>query len=147
MKNAATKEELKTYRPQEVKNEPTLLQLQQQVKHYKKENDILLSLSDDITRIREKNDLLILFKKQIKDLFYLTYSIVTLIDHKDETYIPFLLDNESSPIQPNTENQDGKQSRYSLNESFIQSVLHAEEPISFLLEDIMHQPASPGFLR
>src|SRR4051812_34504988 len=122
MKNTGTKEELKIDKPQKNAGESTLFQLQQQVKYYQRENNILLSLSDDITRIREKNDLLILFNKQIKGLFYLTYSIVTLIDHKDETYIPFLLDNDSYPGEVDTGDQEKVQSRFSLNEPFIQAV-------------------------
>ena len=36
---------------------------------------------------------------------------------------------------------------FSLFEPFIQAALRADEPISFLLEDIMDQPQSPSFLR
>jgi formate hydrogenlyase transcriptional activator len=147
MKNAGPKVNFNNYKPQKNDGESIISSLQQQVRHYKKENDILLALSDDITRIRDKNDLLVLFNKQIKELFYFTYSIVSLIDHKDDTYIPFLLDNESFPFQVQTGNHEMDSVRFSLNEPFIQTVLNAEEPISFLLEEIMFQPASPGFLR
>jgi formate hydrogenlyase transcriptional activator len=141
------KENLKNYKPKKSNGDTTLNLLQQQVAHYKKENDILLALSDDITRVREKNDLLFLFNKRIRGLFYLTHTIVTLIDHKDETYIPFLLDNESSPIRSHGSGLELLHSRFSLNEPFIQAVLHAEEPMSFLLENVIDQPESPAFLR
>src|SRR5690349_10274782 len=111
------------------------------------ERKVLLELGNDITRVREKNDLLVLFKKRIKGLFYFTHTIVTLIDHKDETYIPFLLDNESSPIRSHARYQEMVRARFSLNEPFIQAVLQAEEPVSFLLEDVMDKPQSPAFLR
>lgn len=38
-------------------------------------------------------------------------------------------------------------SHFTLNEPFIQAVLHSEEPISFTLEEIMDKPKSPPFLR
>lgn len=111
------------------------------------ERKILSDLGNDITSVRDKNDLLILFSKRIKDLFYFTHTIVTLIDTKDETYTPFLLDNESSPIRSHAIYPELINAHFSLNEPFIQAVLHAEEPISFLMEDIMDQPQSPSFLR
>ena len=111
------------------------------------ERRLLSELADDITRVRDKNDLITLFKKRIKGLFYFTHTIVTLIDYKDETYIPFLLDNDGSPIRSHPRYQEMVKSHFSLNEPFIQSVLHADGPISFLLEDIMDRPQSPAFLR
>jgi formate hydrogenlyase transcriptional activator len=112
------------------------------------ERKFLLELGNDITRVREKNDLLILFKKRIKGLFYFTHTIVTLIDHKDETYTAFLLDNDGSPIRSHTQYQEMVHARFSLNDPlFIQVVLASEEPVSFWLEDIMNKPQSPPFLR
>src|SRR6266536_1660734 len=111
------------------------------------ERKLLLELGNDITRVRDKNDLIILFKKRIKGLFYITHSIVTLIDYKDETYVPFLLDNEGSPIRSHPRYQEMVNARFSLNERFIQAVLQSDYPISFLLEDVMDQPQSPAFLR
>lgn len=111
------------------------------------ERRILLELGNDITRVRDKNDLIVLFKKRIKGLFYFTHTIVTLIDYKDETYVPFLLDNEGSPIRSHPRYQEMVKSHFSLNEPFIQSVLQAAEPVSFMLEDIMDKPLSPAFLR
>jgi transcriptional regulator with GAF, ATPase, and Fis domain len=112
-----------------------------------KERRILLELGNDITRVRDKNDLIVLFKKRIKGLFYFTHTIVTLIDQRDETYVPFLLDNDGSPIRSHPRYQEMVMAHFSLNEPFIQAVLQAEEPISFLLEDIMDKPQSPSFLR
>jgi transcriptional regulator with GAF, ATPase, and Fis domain len=111
------------------------------------ERRMLLDLGNDITSVRDKNDLLVLFSKRIKSLFYFTHTIVTLIDYKDETYTPFLLDNENSPIRGHAMYQELVHARFSLKEPFIQAVLHAEEPISFWLADIMDQPQSPSFLR
>jgi len=108
---------------------------------------LLSELGDDITKVRDKNDLLILFKKRIKGLYHLTHTIVTLIDYKDETYIPFLLDNEASAIRSHPRYQEMVHSRFSLNEPVIQSVLQADGPISFLLEEIMDLPGSPAHFR
>ena len=62
---------------------------------FEQERKVLLELGNDITRVRDKNDLIILFSKRIKGLFYFTHTLVALIDYKDETYSPFLLDNKS----------------------------------------------------
>lgn len=130
-----------------MKKAGTIVSLQQEVEHYQKEKDILLALSDDLTRVRDKNDLITLFKQRIKGLFYITHSIVTLIDYKDETYVPFLLDNDGSPIRTHKRYQEMVHTRFSLNEPFIQAVLKADEPVSFVLEEIMDKPQSPTFLR
>lgn len=111
------------------------------------ERKILLELGNDITRVRDKNDLIRLFKQRIKGLFYITHSIVTLIDHKDETYVPFLLDNEGSPIRSHPRYHEMVHSRFPLNEPWIQSVLAAGGPISYILEEVMNLPESPRFLR
>jgi formate hydrogenlyase transcriptional activator len=111
------------------------------------ERRILSELGNDITGVRDKNDLIILFSNRIRSLFYFTHTIVTLIDARDETYTPFLLDHKSSPIRSHAIYPELIKAHFSLNEPFIQAALRAEEPISFLLEDIMDQPQSPSFLR
>jgi transcriptional regulator with GAF, ATPase, and Fis domain len=111
------------------------------------ERKILLELGNDITRVRDKNDLLTLFRQRIKRLFHITHTIVTLIDYKDETYTPFLLDNDGSPIRSHDRYREMVMARFALNEPFIQAVLNANGPISFVLEDIMDNPGSPSFLK
>src|SRR5882757_7368817 len=95
---------------------PSMAELEQ-------ERRVLLELGNDITRVRDKNDLIVLFKKRIKGLFYFTHTIVTLIDYKDETYVPFLLDNEGSPIRSHPRYQEMVQYHFSLDDPFIQAVL------------------------
>src|ERR1700712_2155450 len=92
------------------------------------ERRMLLDLGNDITSVRDKNDLLVLFSKRIKSMFYFSHTIVTLIDYKDETYAPFLLDNENSLIRKHALYQQLVNSRFSLNEPFIQAVLQADKP-------------------
>ncbi|HEY4337319.1 MAG TPA: sigma 54-interacting transcriptional regulator [Puia sp.] len=111
------------------------------------ERKMLLDLGHDITSVRDRDDLLMLFSRRIKSLFYFTHTIVTLIDASDETYTPFLLDHKNSPIRDHGLYLQLVNSHFSLNEPFIQTVLTAEEPISFRLEDIMNKPQSPIFLR
>jgi transcriptional regulator with GAF, ATPase, and Fis domain len=111
------------------------------------ERKILLALGNDIARVRDKNDLLTFFSKRIKSFFYFTHTIVTLIESKDETYTPFLLDNDHSPIRDHSRYQEMVDAHFSLNDPFIQAVLQADGPISFMLEDIMDLPHSPAFLR
>src|SRR5882762_3961559 len=104
------------------------------------ERKMLLDLGNDITRVREKSDLLALFSKRIKSLFYFTHTIVTLIDHKDETYTPFLLDNENFPIRDHAMYPELIKAHFKLDDPFIQAVLDADAPVSFLLADIMDEP-------
>jgi formate hydrogenlyase transcriptional activator len=111
------------------------------------ERKMLLDLGNDITNVRDRDDLLVLFSKRIKSLFYFTHTIVTLIDPRDESYIPFLLDNRNSPIREHAVYPQLIKAHFSLNDAFIQAVLKSEDPISFLLEDIMDKPLSPVFLR
>ncbi|MGN6180596.1 MAG: sigma 54-interacting transcriptional regulator, partial [Mucilaginibacter sp.] len=111
------------------------------------ERKILSDLGNDITSVRDKNDLITLFSKRIKGLFYFTHTIITLIDEKDESYAAFLLDHESSSVRSQAIYPELIKAHFPLNEPFIQTVLHAGEPVSFLLKDIMDQPQSPSFLR
>lgn len=147
MKNAGTNENTRSLKSAKKDTDGTEIPLQQQLEFYKREKEILLALSNDITQVREKNDLLTLFRKRIKGLFYFTHTIVTLIDYKDETYYPFLLDNDGSPIRSHNRYSEMVAAHFSLNEPFIQAVLASEESISFLLEDVMNEPKSPPFLR
>jgi transcriptional regulator with GAF, ATPase, and Fis domain len=112
-----------------------------------KQRKILLDLGNDITRVREKNDLITLFSKRIKGLFYFTHTIITLIDPQDDSYKPFLLDHEFSPIKNHKDYDLLVNARFSLNEPFIKSVLATEEPTLFLLENVINHPQSPIFLR
>lgn len=147
MKHAEAKEGLESRKPLKKEEGNSVLLLQQQIEHYRKESEILLALSDDITKVRDKNDLIIIFKQRIKGLFHITHSIVTLINHEEQTYIPFLLDNTGSPIRSHDRYNEMVLSHFSLNEPFIQAVLAADEPISFVLEEIMDLPGRPAFLR
>jgi len=111
------------------------------------ERKVLLDLGNDITRVRDRDDLLTLFSKRVKSYFYFTHTIITLIDNKDETYTPFLLDNQNSPIRDHTLYPELIKARFNMNEPFMQAVLQADGPLSFALADIMDKPNAPVFLR
>ncbi|PUV26410.1 sigma-54-dependent Fis family transcriptional regulator [Sphingobacterium athyrii] len=117
------------------------------IAYYQKEREILLALGNDLTKVRDKNDLIRLFKEGIKGLYFITHTIVTTIDYKDDTYSPFLLDNDGSPIRDHPRYAEMIKARFPLNEPFIQAVLNSTEPVSFVLSDIMDDPGSPKFLR
>ena len=120
---------------------------QESIAYYQKEREILLALGNDLTKVRDKNDLIRLFKEGIKGLYFITHTIVTTIDYKDDTYSPFLLDNDGSPIRDHPRYEEMIKARFSLNEPFIRTVLDSVEPVSFVLSDIMDDPGSPKFLR
>ena len=111
------------------------------------ERKMLLDLGNDITNVRDRDDLLVLFSKRIKSLFYFTHTIVKLIDPRDESYVPFLLDYQNSPIREHAAYEQMIKAHFSLNDPFIQAVLRSDGPISFLLEEVMDSPRSPAFLR
>ncbi|MET7257842.1 sigma-54-dependent Fis family transcriptional regulator [Dyadobacter fermentans] len=111
------------------------------------ERQLLLDLGNDITKVRDKNDLIVLFSDRIKSLMHFTHTIVTLIDRKDETYKPFLLDHRASAIKDHPEYDDMVKACFPLDEPFIQSVVAAGGPVDFFLADIVDAPQSPAFLR
>jgi formate hydrogenlyase transcriptional activator len=112
-----------------------------------RERQLLLDLGNDITKVRDKNDLIVLFSERIKSLMHFTHTIVTLIDPKDETYTPFLLDHRASAIKDHPDYDDMVKARFPLREPFIESVLAGKGPIDFYLADIVNAPQSPAFLR
>lgn len=111
------------------------------------ERSILLELGKDITRVREKKDLIFLLSKRIKSLYYFTHTVVTLIDHKDKTYKGFLLDTAADEILEKEAYAKLQKTHFTLNEPFIKAVLDAENPISFILEEVKDNPKSPSFLQ
>jgi formate hydrogenlyase transcriptional activator len=111
------------------------------------ERRILLELGNDITKVREKTDLISIFSSRIRELYPFSHAIVTLINPDGESYTPFLLDPESSPIQNHALYPQLVTGRFPMNEPFIQEVMANGEPTSFSLEDVMDLPGSPVFLR
>jgi transcriptional regulator with GAF, ATPase, and Fis domain len=119
----------------------------QQIASYEREKALLLALGNDITQVREKNDLITLFSSRLKGLFYFTHTVVMLIDQPAQTYTPFLLDQDSSPIKDHPEYPALLKQTFPLNVSVINQVLSADGPLTFLLEDLVALPGLPSFIR
>src|SRR5690606_14259397 len=115
--------------------------------YYQRERQIILQLSEDITQIREKSDLMTLLSMRIKRFFYYIHSIVTLIDNDNRVYTPFIWDPASSPLKDHPDYPELIKTGFDLDEPFIQAVLAADDPVSFLLDEVIKQPRSPSFLR
>lgn len=127
--------------------EDNIAVLDQRIRSLENERRILLELGNDITKVREKNDLIALFASRIKELFPFSHSIVTLIDHDEGVYTPFLLDPISSPIQDHEAYPSIVAAHYPLDVPFIRQILANNGPTSFILEDVIDDPESPVFLR
>lgn len=126
---------------------PSPAAFRQQIAAYEQEKALLLALGNDITQVREKNDLITLFSSRLKGLFYFTHTIVMLIDQAGQTYVPFLLDEASSPIKSHSEYPALIRQVFSLDAPVISQVVGAEGPLTFLLEDILPLPGLPSFIR
>lgn len=111
------------------------------------EKNILLELARDISRVREKDDLIRFISNRLKAMCHFTHTIVTLIDHSEEIYKPFLLNHESSPIRDHHEYKKLIVSKFSLDDPFIQEVLLINGAATFTLAEIKDNPKSPPFLR
>ena len=112
-----------------------------------RERDILLGLSSDLTKVRDKDDLLMFFSSRIKKLFHFAHSSITLIDQKREYYTPFLLDIKIPSILNHEAYDRLALTHFKLNEPIIGKVLELQEPVSYVLEDILHNKDVPPFLK
>jgi transcriptional regulator with GAF, ATPase, and Fis domain len=121
--------------------------LKKHVNCYEKEKDVLLELSNDITKVRAKVDLIKVFSSRLKSLFYFTHAVVSLIDKRDQTYYPFLIDREALKIKHRAELPSLLATRFFLDDPFISQADGADGPVSFLLDDIIGKPGIPGFLK
>lgn len=110
-------------------------------------NTILLELAKDISMARQKDDLITFISKRLKGFCHFTHTIVSLIDHSEEIYRPFLLDHRSSPIRNHQEYSTLVKTKFSLDDPFIQKVLLTDGPATFTLATIKDDPKSPAFLR
>jgi formate hydrogenlyase transcriptional activator len=121
--------------------------LHKQIDSYENEKDILQALSNDITRARLKTDLIKVFSSRLKGLFYFTHAVVSLIDKQNQTYYPFLVDEEALKIKHRAELPALLATRFFLGDPFISQVAESEVPVAFLLDDIMSKPGVPAFIK
>lgn len=121
--------------------------LHKQIDCYENEKNILQALSNDITGARVKTDLIKVFSSRLKGFFYFTHAVVSLIDQRDQTYYPFLLDVEALKIKHRDELPTLLNTRFFLGDPFISRVAGADVPVTFLLDDIMGKPGVPAFIK
>ncbi|MFB0495946.1 formate hydrogenlyase transcriptional activator [Mucilaginibacter sp. OAE612] len=121
--------------------------LKKHVRCYENEKEVLLELSNDITQVRTKIDLITVFSSRLKSLFYFTHAVVSLVDKQQQTYYPFLIDREALQIKHRDELPSLLASRFFLDDPFISQAHGSDMPVSFLLDDIIHKPGIPGFLK
>lgn len=111
------------------------------------ERRILLELGNELTKVRAKTDLITIFSSKIREMYPFSHAIVTLINDDAQSYTPFLLDPDSSPIQHHDLYPSLVAGRFPLHEPFIQKVMANGEPTAFRMEDVMDLPGSPVFLK
>lgn len=147
MKKAEAKGNLNNRQPQKDDGKGSLFLLQQQIQRYKKENDILLNLSNAITMVRHKNDLVKVFSSTLKEYFYFTHAVISLINKQKGTYFPFLIDKESMHIKHRKELPSLLKMDFVIEDPFIHKAADSEAPVAFLLEEIINKPGVPAFLK
>ncbi|WP_298710238.1 sigma 54-interacting transcriptional regulator [uncultured Chitinophaga sp.] len=111
------------------------------------ERRILLELGNDITKVRNKTDLIVILSNKIREMFTFSHSIVTLINPGQQSYTPFLLDPQSSPIQQHDMYPQLVVARFPMADDFIQTVMKNGGPTVFVWNDENEVPESPTFLR
>jgi transcriptional regulator with GAF, ATPase, and Fis domain len=121
--------------------------LQARINMLEQDRAILLELGNDITKVREKSDLITLLLSRLKNLFHFNHAVILLVEPEKEMYRLFLYDESSAVIRSHPEFAKLIDRQFPLNEPFIRQVMDAGEPLPFLLEDVMHAPGSPRFLR
>lgn len=109
--------------------------------------NILLELSGELTKVRQKSDLIGIFSSKLKEFFDFTHAVVSLRDAKKGSYHAFLIDRESIPIAHRRELPSLLKSEFPLDDPFIGQLGDSRRPVSFLLDEIIDRPGTPGFLR
>lgn len=128
-------------------NQSIINTLGEQLDGYKKEKDILLALSNDITKAREKHDLVKIMSTRLKEYFYFTHAVISLIDKQKGTYFPFLMDRESMHIKHRSELPSLLRMNFPIDDPFLRKVADSDVPVSFLLDEIINEPGIPAFLK
>jgi formate hydrogenlyase transcriptional activator len=135
------------FKAQSIDEKSFLEMLHKQIDRHEKEKEVLLALSNDITRARVKTDLIKIISSRLKGLFYFTHAVVSLIDERNQTYYPFLLDKDSLQIKHRAELPSLLATSFFLGDPFISRVAGSEVPVAFLLDDIMGKPGVPAFIK
>jgi formate hydrogenlyase transcriptional activator len=121
--------------------------LQTELDAYKKEKNILLALSNDITKVREKNDLVNIFSSRLKDFFYFSHAVISLVDHEKNIFFPFLMDAQTHPIKDRDIFNSIFNMQYSFTDPVFKRILDLESPQCFMLDDVLDMPEIPSFIQ
>ena len=131
-------DDLEKKKGRESPNQSVINTLDEQLNVYKKEKDILLSLSNDITKAREKHDLVKIMSTRLKEYFYFTHAVISLIDKQKGTYFPFLMDRESMHIKHRSELPSLLKMNFPIDDPFLDKAADSDAPVSFLLDEIIN---------
>ncbi len=144
---SVTKEDTQRQKAYKQKVSDDAPRLREQLMLYKREKEILLTLSNDITRVRDKNDLVRVFSSRLKQYFYFTHAVISLINQQKRTYYPFLMDRGSMHIRHRSELPSLLKMQFVIDDPFISQVADPDMSASFLLDDIISKPGVPAFLK
>lgn len=118
-----------------------------QLESFLKEKAILLDLSNEITRIRTKDDLILALSSRLKSFFHFTHAVISLVDWREGTYYPFLLDIQAHPNKDHNEFNSIITRHNSLHDPFFRRISKSDGPVSVLLEDILEEEETPAFVK
>lgn len=121
--------------------------LRAQLDAYEREKNILLALSADITEVREKNDLVKIFSSRLKDFFYFSHAVISLVDQQKNIFFPFLMDAQTHPIKDRKIFNSLFAMQYSFTDPVFKRILDLESPQSFLLDEVLDMPGIPSFIK
>ena len=141
MKNAGTNDNIKGDMNEKKDVQRNIHSLQQEVEHYKKEQDILLALSNDIAGIRSKNDLVRLINGKLKNLLPFIHGGIGLVNKIKGTYTAFLFDTPSGIPKGYESGSELK------GNNLVDTVMNANHPVVFDLEDLVSAGQAPTYTR
>jgi len=121
--------------------------LKQQLEAFEKEKNILLALSNDITKVREKDDLVKIFSSRLKDFFYFSHAVISLVDHQKNIFYPFLMDAKTHPIKDKDIFNSLLAMQYPFTDPVFKKILDLESPQTFLLDEVLDMPGIPSFIK
>jgi transcriptional regulator with GAF, ATPase, and Fis domain len=138
------KEEILPNKIEDIQSEDKLLK---RIAVYEQEQDLLFALSTDITKVREKDDLIRLFSSRLKNIFYFLHSTIALIDQQTKIFTPFLLDPDSCLVTDHPKYPQTAKMVYPVDAPVIREIMHADGPLTFLLDEIINIPDLPPFIK
>ncbi len=132
-----------------VSGEALLVQQESELIHLRRqlvEHDILLSLNNHIASIHDKKDILPLIHPKLKQLFQTEDIFICVMDHTRQTLNPFLrVGGEKRWKHPDYARM--VDAHFPVEDGFINTILGADKPLVFDLEEVNRWPDPPGYMR